>query len=147
MDSYDYSTGSSLFGGMFIVMGIIWLIAVVILVASFWKIFEKAGKPGWAAIVPFYNIYIILEIIGRPSWWIAIYIGAALLGWIPILGWLIMIGVIVLQFIVCIDLAKSFGKDTAYGIGLAVLSIVFAPMLGFGSAQYLGIPTNPTLIK
>lgn len=143
--SYDYSASSSLFGGMFIVMGIIWLIVAIILIAAFWKIFVKAGKPGWAAIIPFYNIYILLDIVGRPAWWIAVYIGAAILGWIPILGWLIMIGVIVMQFIVCIDLAKAFGKDTGYGIGLALLSIVFAPMLGFGSAQYLGKPNNPTM--
>lgn len=92
----------------------IWLvyIALIVLVfASWWKIFEKAGKPGWAAIVPIYNIIVLLLI--------------------PCLG-------IVFYIIIMIDFAKSFGKDAAYAVGLILLGVVFLPMLAFGQARYVG---------
>jgi uncharacterized membrane protein YtjA (UPF0391 family) len=100
------------------------LLLVVFVIAGMWKVFTKAGKPGWAAIIPIYNTIVILEIVGRPIWWIILML-------IPCVGFVIAI-------IVCIDLAKSFGKDALYGIGLAFLGIIFFPMLGFGSATYRG---------
>ena len=103
---------------------IIWLAVVVLVVVGFWKTFAKAGKPGWAAIVPIYNIIILLEIVGRPLWWIVLFI-------IPVVS-------IVAAIIVALDVAKSFGKSTGFGIGLAFLPMIFYPILGFGSATYLG---------
>ena len=100
------------------------LLLAVLLIAGMWKVFTKAGKPGWAAIIPIYNYIVILEIIGRPIWWIILLL-------IPCVN-------IVFLIIVCIDLAKSFGKDALYGIGLFLLGIIFFPMLGFGSATYRG---------
>lgn len=93
----------------------------------FWKVFEKAGHPGWASIVPIYNVFILLQIAGRPWWWLILAI-------IPIVNivWVVLI------FIVNIDVAKAFGKGAGYGIGLTLLGIIFYPMLGFGSAQYQG---------
>ena len=111
----------ALFGGAFF---IVWLAIVVLVFVSLWKIFEKAGKPGWAGIVPIYNLIVWLEIVGRPIWWIVLM-------FVPCVG-------IVVGIILCIDLAKSFGKDAAYGIGLALLGIVFFPMLAFGDARYVG---------
>ena len=111
----------ALFGGAFF---IVWLAVVVLVFVSLWKIFEKAGKPGWAGIVPIYNLIVWLEIVGRPIWWIVLM-------FVPCVG-------IVVGIILCIDLAKSFGKDAAYGIGLALLGIVFFPMLAFGAARYVG---------
>jgi hypothetical protein len=93
-------------------------------VAGLWQTFAKAGKPGWAAIVPFYNIIVMLEIAGRPLWWIILFL-------IPCVN-------VVVSFIVAIDIAKSFGKDVAYGIGLALLPFIFYPLLGFGDARYVG---------
>lgn len=110
--------------GIMIVYFVFILAFIVLMVISMWKIFEKAGKPGWAAIIPIYNIIVLLEIVGRPVWWILLML-------IPCVN-------IVINIIVCIDLAKSFGKDAGYGIGLALLSIIFFPMLGFGKAQYIG---------
>jgi len=105
-----------------IIMFLIYFAIIIVFIASMWKIFTKAGKPGWAAIIPIYNIIVLLEIVGRPMWWILIYLICA-----PIAA-----------IIISIDLAKSFGKDIGFGIGLIILPIVFMPMLGFGSATYVG---------
>ena len=97
---------------------------VVLAIASMWKVFTKAGQPGWGALVPIYNYLLLIRIVGRPDIWVLFML-------IPLVN--IVIGIIVL-----IDLAKSFGKDVAYAIGLIVLPVVFWPMLGFGSARYVG---------
>lgn len=127
-DDYD-EEAVGLAIGIMIVYFVFILAFIFLMVISMWKIFEKAGKPGWAAIVPIYNIIVLLEIVGRPVWWILLLI-------IPCVN-------IVINIIVCIDLAKSFGKDAGYGIGLALLSIIFFPMLGFGKAQYIGPSVAP----
>ena len=103
---------------------IIGLLIAVVLIAAMWKVFTKAGQPGWASIIPIYNIYIWCKIVGRPAWWI-------ILLFIPFVNFIIGI-------ILCIDLAKSFGKGAGFGIGLALLGFIFFPILGFGSAQYQG---------
>jgi hypothetical protein len=111
----------ALFGGAFV---LVWLAVVVLIFVSLWKIFEKAGKPGWAGIVPIYNAIVLLEIVGRPIWWFVLLL-------VPCVG-------IVVGIILCIDVAKSFGKDAGYGIGLALLGFIFFPMLAFGDARYVG---------
>lgn len=116
-------------GGIGILMTLFWLAFIVVIIASMWKVFEKAGKPGWAAIVPFYNMIVILEIVGRPVWWIVLML-------IPCVSFVIGI-------IVFIDLAKSFGKDTGYGLGLAFLGFIFFPMLAFSDAKYRGPVATP----
>jgi hypothetical protein len=103
---------------------IFWLGFMVLMVAACWKIFTKARQPGWAAIIPIYNWYIFCKIVGRPGWWV-------ILLFIPFVNFVIGI-------ILCIDLAKSFGKGVGFGIGLILLGVIFFPILGFGSAQYLG---------
>lgn len=107
---------------------------VILLIAAFmvicqWKIFTKAGQPGWAVLVPFYNIYVYTQVIKRPSWWMALYF----LGIIPILG---SIAVLVIVILDQIRLAKVFGKDSGFAVGLIFLSIVFLPILAFGSSKY-----------
>ena len=87
----------ALFGGAFM---LIWLAVVVLVFVSLWKIFEKAGKPGWAGIVPIYNIIVWLELVGRPIWWIVLM-------FVPCVS-------IVVGILLCIDLAKAFGKDAGY---------------------------------
>ncbi|AWV91423.1 signal peptidase I [Bradymonas sediminis] len=100
------------------------LLLVVVMIAGLWKIFEKAGHPGWAAIVPIYNVFIMLQIVGRPTWWLVLF-------FIPMINGLIGI-------VLNIELAKAFGKDLVYGLGMVFLPFIFAPMLGFGDAQYQG---------
>jgi uncharacterized protein DUF5684 len=92
-------------------------------------IFRKAGQPLWAGFVPIYNTYITLKIIGRPWWWLLLLI-------IPFVN-------IVIGIIVYIDLAKSFGKGTGYGLGLFFLGFIFIPILAFSDAQYLGPVAGP----
>ena len=78
-----------------------------------WKVFTKAGQPGWASIIPIYNLYIWCKIVGRPWWWILLML-------IPFVNFIICI-------ILCIDLAKSFGKGVGFGIGLALVGNYFLP--------------------
>jgi uncharacterized membrane protein YhaH (DUF805 family) len=106
------------------VLIIVFLALIVFEIASMWKVFAKAGKPGWAAIIPFYNTYVLLNIVGRPGWWLILF-------FIPFVN-------IVMLIIVMLDLAKSFGKSGGFAVGLILLGIIFVPILGFGSAQYRG---------
>jgi len=107
-----------------VVGSIFWLAVLVLQVVAFWKIFEKAGKPGWAALIPIYNFIVLLQIVGRPVWWILLLL-------VPLVNLVIMI-------LVINDLSKSFGKEVGFTVGLILLGFVFYPILGFGSAAYLG---------
>lgn len=115
-------------GGLFF---LVWLALIVGIIAGFWKTFVKAGKPGWAAIVPIYNIIILLEIAGKPIWWIVLFL-------LPLVN-------IVAAVLVGIEVAKRFGKDQIFGVGLGLLPFIFYPILGFGSAQYQGPPPSSTV--
>ena len=86
--------------------------------------FTKAGKPGWAAIVPLYNVIVLFEIVGKPIWWIALFL-------IPGVN-------LVIAIMAGIEMAKFFGRGTGFGVGLALLGFIFFPILGFGDARYLG---------
>lgn len=87
-----------------------------------WKVFEKAGKPGWAILVPVYNIWVWVDLSGKePIWFV--------LALVPFIN-------VVAQFVVNIAIAERFGKDVGYGIGMALLPFVFYPILGFGDARY-----------
>jgi hypothetical protein len=103
---------------------IVGLLIALLLIVAMWKVFTKAGQPGWASIIPIYNLYIWCKIVGRPGWWILLML-------IPFVN-------IIVGIILCIDMAKSFGKGAGFGIGLALLGVIFIPILGFGSAQYQG---------
>ena len=100
------------------------LVIMVIMIIAMWKIYEKAGHEGWKAIIPIYNIYILLKIVGKPGWWL-------ILLFIPIVNYVFLVWTYNM-------LSKSFGKDEGFTIGLIFLGIIFFPILGFGSAQYLG---------
>jgi hypothetical protein len=116
------SSGFFLFGGMWMLF---WLVVAVIGIVAMWKVYVKAGKPGWAAIIPIYNIIVMLQIVGRPVWWI-------ILLFIPIVN-------IVVQLIISLDMAKAFGKSDLFGVfGLWLFSIVGYLILGFGDAKYVG---------
>ncbi|MCC5849886.1 MAG: signal peptidase I [Verrucomicrobia bacterium] len=105
---------------------IIGLLVMIVIIAGGWKIFTKAGKPGWASIIPIYSFVVLLDIVRKPLWWL-------ILCFVPIVN-------VVILIIVSIELAKVFGKGTGFGIGLLLLSPIFVPILGFGSAQYQGAP-------
>lgn len=108
--------------GLGIGVMVVWFAIVLLMIAGMWKVFEKAGKPGWAAIVPIYNIIVLLEIAGKPAWWVVLFI-------IPFVN-------VIIAIMLGIAVAAKFGKGAGYGIGLVLLGPVFYPMLGFGDAQY-----------
>ncbi|HEV8604654.1 MAG TPA: DUF5684 domain-containing protein [Tepidisphaeraceae bacterium] len=114
---------------------LIQLAIIVLIVAGLWKTFEKAGHPGWAAIIPIYNLYILCKIAGRPGWWVILFL-------IPFVN-------LVIAILVGIDVAKNFGKGAGFGVGLALLGFIFYPILGFSDARYLpaeqapGFPVQP----
>lgn len=98
---------------------------LVIAIIGMWRMFTKAGQPGWGSLIPIYNIYLLLKIAGRPGWWLLLLL-------IPIVD-------IVVWLIVSMDIAKSFGKSAAYGIILLfLLSGLGFLILGLGDAQYKG---------
>ena len=108
-----------------------WLVLFVVLLAGFWKLFQKAGHPGWACLIPIYNVYILLKIAGRPGWWL-------ILLFIPIVN-------VVINIIVAIDVAKAFGQSTVFGVVLNLLLCgIGYVILGFGNYQYIG-PQGQTL--
>jgi hypothetical protein len=104
------------------------LAIIALVIAGVWKVFVKAGKPGWAAIVPIYNMWVMAEIAGKEGWF-------GLLCLIPLVG-------IVFAIIIMIGVAQAFAKGVGYGLGLAFLGFIFWPMLGFGSDPYVGAPTG-----
>lgn len=126
MNSDSVGLIASLFSGVFLI--VILVIAVIVL-AGLWKVYTKAGQPGWAVIVPIYNTIVLLKIVGRPIWWILLML-------IPLVNFVIII-------IVYIDLAKSFGKGVGFAIGILLLGFIFVPILGFGDARYLGPAAGP----
>lgn len=108
-----------------------WLVLLaisVLMVISYWKIFTKAGEDGWKAIIPFYNWYILAKITGTPIWAFVLICIPCVNG----IGWLIF------QIISSLKLAKSFGKETGFGVGLMFLNTIFLPILAFGKAEYKG---------
>jgi hypothetical protein len=113
-ENYEFPTGLLVF----------WLAIAIFMIAAMWKVFTKAGQPGWAVIIPIYNWYIMTKIGGKPGWWVILFL-------IPIVN---------LVFIIWLYnmISKSFGKDEGFTIGLVLLGFIFWPILGFGAAKYLG---------
>ena len=107
---------------MEIIFVLVYIALIVLIIAGFWKVFEKAGQPGWAAIVPIYNVWVLVQIAGRGPLWFVLF-------FVPIIS-------IIAAIVVSIDVAKNFGKSEGFGIGLALLGFIFYPILGFGDAQY-----------
>jgi hypothetical protein len=119
------STSNAGVGAMFWVLWLLYMVVVVLAIVAMWKIFVKAGEAGWKSLIPFYNTYIMFKLAGRNGW-------GFLLMFIPLVN-------IVVWFVVCIDFAKHFGKDTLFGVvGLFFFSIIGYLILGFGEAEYVG---------
>lgn len=123
----------SLIAGFILIIIYVSLSLGILQIAALWQIFEKADYPGWAAVIPFYNVLVGLRIIGKPWYWL-------LLLCIPVLNVVLAIHGLGL-------LSKSFGKDGRFTSGLVFLSVVYLPMLGFGNSTYLGPYGNPALFR
>lgn len=127
-------------GGIFIILAIIYVLSMIALlvfeVIATWKMFEKAGKPGWASIVPVYNVVVLLDIIGY-KWY---YIFLFLLGGIPFIG---HVALILFSISLSIKLAKSYNQSAGFGIGLLLISMVFVPIIAFSKdIKYVGKSVN-----
>ena len=101
---------------------LIYLVITIAILAGIWKTFTKAGQPGWASLIPIYNMYILLCMAQRPAWWL-------ILLFIPVVN-------IIISIMIYMDIAAKFGKGTGFAIGLLLLPFIFFPILGFSDAQY-----------
>ena len=108
-------------GGM-IIFWVAYVVTLVLIIAGCWKMFVKAGQPGWGILIPIYNTYLWIKMAGRPGWWL-------ILMFIPLVN-------IIMGIIVTADVARNFGKGIGFTLGLIFLGFIFCPILGFGSAQY-----------
>ncbi|MGZ5212288.1 MAG: DUF5684 domain-containing protein [Actinomycetota bacterium] len=104
---------------------LLWVAVVyAIVVIPYWVIFTKAGQPGWPALIPIYSTYVLLKVIGRPGWWLLLFL-------VPLVN-------VVIYIIVSNDLSKSFGHGVGFTLGLIFVSVIFLFILAFGSSTYRG---------
>lgn len=96
----------------------------ILIVAAQWVIFVRAGQAGWKCLVPFYNMYVLMEIAGKPGWWMFLL-------FIPLVG-------LVFFLFAMLSLAKKFGRSELFGVGLLLLPMIFLPLLAFGGSEYEG---------
>jgi hypothetical protein len=109
--------------GAFAIVAVAVLILVVLVTAGTWRVFEKAGQPGWAALVPVYSWIVLLRVVRKPEWWVLLML-------VPFMN----IGVFV---VISIDLARAFGMEEIFAVGLILLPWAFYPILGFGDSAYV----------
>jgi hypothetical protein len=114
------------FGAIFMVFA---AVIGIFMIVTYWILFNKAGQPGWAVLIPIYNILIMLKVAGKPWWWIFGF----LLAIIPVVGQIL---IIVLLVLIYHSISVNFGKDAGFTVGLVLLPIVFFPILAFGNATY-----------
>ena len=119
---------------MFLILfAVIYLGIFVLMIASMWKVYTKADQPGWASIVPIYNMYVLLKIGGKPGWWLLLML-------IPLVNIIFAIWAINM-------VSKSFGKDEGFTVGLLLLGFVFWPILGLGDSKYIGPYGDPAAFR
>jgi len=131
MDNFDTATDilMTLVAGLITAYLAIVIPIVLIAIVAIWRIFTKAGQPGWAVLIPFYNIYVYSQVVKRPGWWMLLYFASI----IPVVG---SLAVLFVSIIDNLRLAKLFGKSSGFGVGIILLGVVFLPILAFGDADY-----------
>lgn len=121
MENTDFSAVGS---GVITIIGLIALAVAILEIVSIWKLFVKAGRPGWASIIPIYNIIVALDICKMPIWWLILFI-------IPFAN-------IVAEIMLAINFAKAYGKGIGMGIVLLFFPEIGLPILAFTDAKYVG---------
>ncbi len=116
-------------GGGSAILWLLYVAFIVVYLVAAWIVYTKAGEEGWKALIPIYNVWVLLKIVGRPGWWLLLFL-------IPFVNFVIWI-------IVSIDLAKSFGKGTGFALGLIFFAPIFYMILAFGDATYRGPAAAP----
>jgi hypothetical protein len=109
-------------GGL--IMLLIQLAIVVFFIVTMWKVYAKAGRPGWYSLIPFFNVYVLLKMASKPGWWLILF-------FIPIVN-------VIIAILAVFGLGRNFGKGGGFAIGLILLPIIFYPILAFGDAQFSG---------
>ncbi len=110
--------------GMWKIALLVFLAVLLLMIISFWRVFEKAGEPGWACLVPIYNLVVLLNMAGKPIWWL-------LLLFIPLVG-------LIISLLIHIAVAERFGKGALFGLGLFLFGFIFWPVLAFDDSAYQG---------
>lgn len=105
---------------------IIYLAILLLVTVAHWKAFAKAGRPGWVIFIPFYNLYVCMQISSKPGWWWVLLC-------IPFVN-------VIFSILMMRGLARNFGKGVGFTVGLLLLPIVFWPILAFGDARYNATP-------
>ncbi len=111
----DHGSGGTIFL-------LVYLVILAVILAGCWKMFVKAGQPGWGILIPIYNAYLMIKVAGRPGWWL-------ILMFIPLVN-------IIVGIVVTVDIARNFGKGIGFVLGMVFFGFIFYPILGFGSAEY-----------
>ena len=115
------------------------LIVTAITIIGMWKTLEKGNKPGWGSLIPFYNIYLVCEMVGVNPWWILIVALSPILNIVPLIGTLAQFAVVVyFTILLNVSLARAFKKEDGFAAGLILLPPVFYLILGFGKDEYVG---------
>ena len=109
-------------GGFLIGVFVFLTMIIISVILSMWSIFKKAGEPGWAAIVPFYSLFVLVRIVKRPLWWVILLL-------VPILNILVM-------FLIYSDLSAHFGKKPQFAVGIFFLPFIFLPIIAFDDSHY-----------
>jgi hypothetical protein len=122
---YDNAYSAESVAGLGIVFWIFYFALIIFFIIVYWKIYVKAGKPGWGCIVLIYDFILKLQIACRPIWWIFLML-------IPVVN-------IVIAIIILFDIAKAFGKSSGFAIGMLFIPIIFFPILAFDSSEYTEI--------
>lgn len=136
----------------FIILSIIISLISVLIIVAQWFIYTKAGQPGWAVLIPVYNLIVMLKIVGRPAWWIFLILQVIVFEIIFFLNPGILTGILYglsgvtalgIAITILNGLSKSFGKDAGFTVGLLFLGFIFYPILGFGKSKYIGPGGKP----
>ncbi|HDL41706.1 MAG TPA: signal peptidase I [Actinobacteria bacterium] len=107
---------------------IIYLAVFVLVIAGYWKMFEKAGAKGWMAIIPILNLYVLAKMAGKSGWWVVLML-------IPFVNFVVI-------FIIFIEIAHRFDRSTGFGVGMTLLGFIFVPIIGFGDAAWTAEPVD-----
>jgi Family of unknown function (DUF5684) len=128
MQLVDPTTNTAADGGMLGTMLLLIGAVYLVLFVATWKLYTKAGRPGWASLIPIYSSVVFCQICGRSGWWtLALMIPGVNL---------------IISIMLTVDLARVFGRGTGFMLGLVFLSPIFFPILAFGSSRYVGRPSG-----
>lgn len=149
--NYNYGAEGTLVGFLLAsaaVFAIIGLVIAILMIVAMWKILEKGEQPGWASLVPIYREYVLCKMIGINPWWILVCFLSGLVSFIPLINLISIAAGIYFTVLLNVSLARAFGKEDTFAIGLIIFPVIFYPILAFGKNDYIGAkPMNDVIFK